>query len=100
MNIQNIERIKNKINSLGNGDGLLITNASNIIYIIGILIEGYVYIDNKCTYIITDNRYMEEVNNVVKEYDNIICINIKESNEVKALLENKDILVESKDITL
>ena len=105
MNVNCISKIREKINLIKNDkdiniDGILITNNTNMIYILGISIEGYVYINNKQTFVITDSRYIEEVKNVINGIDDVICINIFNQDEIIELLKDKVVLVEAKDLTL
>lgn len=105
MNINCIDKIRKKINLIklekeANIDGLLVTNNTNMLYILGISIEGYVYINNNKVYVITDSRYIEEVKNAIYGIDNVKCINIFNQEEIIELLKDKVVLVESKDLTL
>lgn len=105
MNINCVNKIREKANLIKNDkdiniDGILITNNTNMIYILGISIEGYVYINNKQTFVITDSRYIEEVKNIIDGIDDGKCINILNQDEIIELLKDKVVLVESKDLTL
>ncbi len=102
MNKNSIIKIRENINLIKENDidGFLVTNNTNMKYILGIEIEGYIYINNNKTYIITDSRYTEEVNQIIGDNLDVECINILNSENVINILKDKNVLVEAKDLTL
>ena len=85
-----------KIND--NIEYFIITNMSNIKYITGEEIEGYILLERNMTYIVTDGRYVEVANNVCNNIENTRVINILDKDVIYKLLQNKIVGIEAKDI--
>lgn len=83
-------------------NGMLITNSSNIKYILKNEIEGYVYVEENNIYVITDSRYIELASSICNN-ENSFVINLSDNNHVNQCLElfkDKVIGIEAKDITI
>lgn len=96
-----INSILNELNKINkNIDIFIITNMSNIKYITGEEIEGYILLEKDKTYIVTDGRYIEVANNVCNELENASVIDILNKEEVENVLSEKIVAIESGDITV
>ena len=83
-------------------DGMIITNTSNISYILGIKAEGTLIITDKENVFLTDARYIEEVKNTVTIDDEIIVTdlaNISESDYLGFFVNCNKVGIEENDIT-
>ena len=83
-------------------DGMIITNTSNISYILGIKAEGTLIITDKENVFLTDARYIEEVKNKVTIDDEIIVTdlaNISESDYLGFFANCNKVGIEENDIT-
>lgn len=78
----------------------LITTMSNIRYIIGEEIEGYILLTKKEMYIVTDGRYIEVANNKAKSIFNTSVIDILNSQQILEILKDKTVAIESNNITV
>lgn len=87
---------------LQNLEGMIITNNSNISYIIGMKAEGMLLITDKENIFITDARYIEEANNTITIDDEIIVMdsaNISESDYLSFFENCNKVGIEENDIT-
>ena len=75
-----VKCIREKMKLL-NIQGLIISNPVNVKYIIGLPIEGIILITEKENYIITDARYIEEVNQFITINDEFIIYDFKDITE-------------------
>ncbi|MDR0979083.1 MAG: Xaa-Pro peptidase family protein [Lachnospiraceae bacterium] len=71
--------LRNKLKTQ-NIDGMIITNSSNVSYLLGIpsSIEAILLITKKENICITDARYIELINKIITVYDEIVVTNIKD----------------------
>ena len=87
---------------LQNLEGMIITNNSNISYIIGMKAEGMLLITDKENIFITDARYIEEANNTITIDDEIIVMdsaNVSESDYLSFFANCNKVGIEENDIT-
>ena len=87
---------------LQNLEGMIITNNSNISYIIGMKAEGMLLITDKENIFITDARYIEEVNNTITIDDEIIVMdsaNVSESDYLSFFVNCTKVGIEENNIT-
>ena len=87
---------------LQNLEGMIITNNSNISYIIGMKAEGMLLITDRENIFITDARYIEEANNTITIDDEIIVMdsaNVSESDYLSFFANCNKVGIEENDIT-
>lgn len=96
-----INKIREYI-QISNIDGVYITNTFNLKYIIGQDIADRIYITLQKIYIMVGSIYINEAKDLINSNDvSIINISDKKSKEdIKAILENKNIGIEAKDLTV
>ena len=85
-----------------NLEGMIITNNSNISYIIGMKAEGMLLITDRENIFITDARYIEEANNTITIDDEIIVMdsaNVSESDYLSFFANCNKVGIEENDIT-
>ena len=75
-----IENIKKRMEKL-NIQGMIITNTSNLRYILGFDVEGMIFITDKGNLLITDSRYIEYANSMITITDGIATANISDLTE-------------------
>lgn len=78
----------------------IITNMSNIKYIIEEEIEGFLLLQKDMLYIVTDGRYIEVANNVCKKIENAVVANILDKEAIINLLKGKSVSIEADNITV
>ena len=78
----------------------IVTNMSNIKYITGEEIEGYILLEKDKTYIVTDGRYIEVANSVCKKIDNANVIDILDKEKIENILSKKCVGIEAGNITV
>ena len=72
-----IKWLRNKLNGL-NMQGMIVTNPVNIKYLTNIEAEGILLITRKENIFLTDSRYIEHVNAILKIEYGIVVYNIKD----------------------
>ena len=85
-----------------NLEGMIITNNSNISYIIGMKAEGMLLITDRENIFITDARYIEEANNTITIDDEIVVMdsaNVSESDYLSFFANCNKVGIEENDIT-
>ena len=72
---QRIENIRRKMQK-ADLQGMIITNSSNLRYVLGFDVEGMIFITDKENLFITDGRYIEYANSKLTIDDDIAVVNI------------------------
>ena len=75
-----LQWLRNKLSSL-DMQGMIITNPVNIKYLTGIDAEGVLLITRKENIYITDGRYIEQIQNTISIFDEIVIMNVKDINK-------------------
>ena len=91
-----IKCLREKMKML-NIDGLIVTNETNINYILGVRAEGTFLLTQKDNVFITDARYIEEVNKTITIDDQINVIDISGLLESDYLIQNIKVLLDCLD---
>ncbi|MBQ9657999.1 MAG: aminopeptidase P family N-terminal domain-containing protein [Clostridia bacterium] len=69
--------LRNAINSM-NLQGMIVSNPVNIYYLTNIKAEGTLLLTRKEIIYLTDGRYIEDVQNTITLFDEIMVYNIKD----------------------
>ena len=82
--------LRNAINSM-NLQGMIVSNPVNIYYLTNIKAEGTLLLTRKEIIYLTDGRYIEDVQNTITLFDEIMVYNIKDLD--KDDLENLKLII-------